>query len=78
MVWGGGDGGQGRANLERWESVRDDVLRKEENRGDDSDGNDDESIKNRNREDSINRLVVIMIVAFFIGLIGYLVVFFLH
>jgi len=86
MTWGGGQtgpetgvGGLNRANLVRIHSSEDGMIREAEgDRRNDSDENDDESIKNRNREVFLGKLTIIIILALFFGLVVYLAVFVAH
>jgi len=72
MAWGAGDGGQGRANLGRWEMARDDELREQRSRHSDENAEDSRedaagSTKHNTKRGSIYKLIGILIVAFLIG-----------
>jgi len=54
------------------------IREAEGDRRNDSDENDDESIKNRNREVFLGKLTIIIILALFFGLVVYLAVFVAH
>jgi hypothetical protein len=86
MTWGGGQtgpetgvGGLNRANLRRIEASEEEMTREaNEIRRNEPDENDDKSIKDGYRRDFINKLTLIMIIAFVFGLIIFVRVFVAH
>ncbi len=86
MSWGGGQtgpetgvGGLNRGNLSRIEAGQEELIHEaEESRRDEPDEDDDKTIKEGYRNDLINKLTIIAILAFLIGLVLYLRIFVAH